>query len=693
MWYRAKRRFRWHDQRGQECVINAGQLVDILREVDVERLLAEGTVKAYDVKYEKPTPLQAAQGLAPGRKRIAVMMPSTAWYSGGRIHIFQIAWCLARVGHQVVYVSNNKPAWWDDYPQQETLHLHTGSIAAIPDLDVLLVDGKNPIGRAGEEYAKAHGVPLMPINFETPNWFGKFCPDLVKHIEYHDGYRDLFVHSTMPIANSRESAKYLVEWMGVAKDVAVIPPAVNTYAMQATPLPASLRGRRYCLISGRADGYKHNEVSVAAVMSAPGQVDLVVVGGTAHVAQHAGTPEHRVHLVGKVSDRLKFQLMRDASLVLAPSRFEGFGMVPGEALAVGTLPLCYDLPVLRQEYGDRIAYAKWHDPKDFAEQTHKLLTDKAKAAEDDTAWAKTHLGMDAMCRRVDRVPYLHGGQVRISVVMNAWYCGSTVQHALASVYDHVDEIIVALGREAIWPWPTDDTVAKMHAFPDPQAKLRFVEPPGGGLVWPGRTEDECRQGMRRACCAKVTGNYLLILDGDELWHGLGAYRQALEQRQVQGGCPLGVTFWHNAEHHIISSSLERWGERSQATQWGTVWPHVRLVPWRYSYRWRKHVVPVDAQGQPVWRPEMNRYTVSVLLDRCVLYHLGHALGRRRMTVKKKFYAEVEGQEPQQDAWMKWEGKLGDCGDGHVERVTWQVPDIVQQAFASIAEDEARAQTE
>ena len=43
-------------------------------------------------------------------------------------------------------------------------------------------------------------------------------------------------------------------------------------------------------------------------------------------------------------------------LVVAPSIMEGFGMVPLESLAVGTPCVAYELPVLRQNYGDLITY-------------------------------------------------------------------------------------------------------------------------------------------------------------------------------------------------------------------------------------------------------------------------------------------------------------------------------------------------
>lgn len=693
MWYRARRAFEWKDQLGRPVKVAQGQLVDIMQRADVERLLAEGNVEDTHTQPAPKGPAFLSSGvksLAPGRKRVLVWLPMHNHYSGGRIHIFQMAWCLAKLGNDVTVATNEKPPWWNDYPQLAGLRNTQASPACMPDVDVVMVDGKNEVAREGWDYCKANGVPLLAVNFETPNWFGQFCPDLVHHIAYHDTYKDLFRGCQLAMANSAESSKWLREWMGTDQPgIAIIPPAVNVTAIEGGKLPEKLKGRRYALISGRADSYKHNEVALAAVWGFRGQCDLAVVGGLTRAKGTRDCGDHRLVPSGKVTDQEKYALMKGAALVLAPSRFEGFGMVPSEAMAVGTPTLCYDLPVLRQEYGERIHYAKWHDRADFTARVHELLASPPTVSPEDQDWAKSHLGLDAMAKRLDATPYLHSSQVRISAVMNAYACGSTVHQAMAAVYPHVDQLLVAYGREQIWHWPEDDTLEKLRAFPDPDGKVQIILPPDGGTVWKGPTEDECRKAMRRACTSRVTGNYLLILDGDEIWHGLGTYKEALEAGEIEGGCPLGVTFWHNAQHHILSSALERWGERSPTTTWGTVWPHVRLIPWRHSYKWKKHVVPASATGERLWAPERNRHTVQVLGDKCVLYHLGHALARGFMEHKKGFYGQVEGQRAQGEAWLKWDGKPGLCPDGLVEPVTWELPELVQEAFESIAQRQAQ----
>ncbi|GAH49401.1 unnamed protein product, partial [marine sediment metagenome] len=279
---------------------------------------------------------------------------------------------------------------------------------------------------------------------------------------------------------------------------------------------------------------------------------------------------HVYHRLQGVDDRTKFELMRHAALVLAPSDFEGFGMVPSEALSAGTPCLVYDLPVLRQEYGDALVYTPRGDAKAFIAKAHALLDAPPKVPEVIQQQMVNSLGMGAMVEAVDRLPYHHSKRPHISVLMNAYACATVVPFALEAIYPHVDEIIIAYGREATWEWPADNTLDVIRNYPDPDCKIKTIAQD----VWPGETGEKSRSAMRRAATAFVTGNYLMILDADEIWTGFEHYVAALREGKIAGGCPLALTFWHDLKHHIISSALERWGLRSPYTKWGVVWPHV-----------------------------------------------------------------------------------------------------------------------
>jgi glycosyltransferase involved in cell wall biosynthesis/O-antigen/teichoic acid export membrane protein len=57
--------------------------------------------------------------------------------------------------------------------------------------------------------------------------------------------------------------------------------------------------------------------------------------------------EHRVHWLGRIDGAKRFDLLARAQLVCMPSRYETFGMVAAEALAVATPVVAFDIPCLR----------------------------------------------------------------------------------------------------------------------------------------------------------------------------------------------------------------------------------------------------------------------------------------------------------------------------------------------------------
>jgi glycosyltransferase involved in cell wall biosynthesis len=65
-----------------------------------------------------------------------------------------------------------------------------------------------------------------------------------------------------------------------------------------------------------------------------------------------------IELAGVVSDRRKFELLRASRVLLAPSRVEGWGFVPLEALYAGVPVVCWDLAAYRESLPDVNAVAR-----------------------------------------------------------------------------------------------------------------------------------------------------------------------------------------------------------------------------------------------------------------------------------------------------------------------------------------------
>lgn len=111
---------------------------------------------------------------------------------------------------------------------------------------------------------------------------------------------------------------------------------------------------------------------------------LVLVGACApetrrkiekHIA--AMGAEGDIELAGVVSDAEKFESLRSSRVLVAPSRVEGWGFVPLEALSAGIPVVCWDLPAYRESLpdSDQISRVPVGDVETFSRRVLEALDD------------------------------------------------------------------------------------------------------------------------------------------------------------------------------------------------------------------------------------------------------------------------------------------------------------------------------
>jgi glycosyltransferase involved in cell wall biosynthesis len=83
----------------------------------------------------------------------------------------------------------------------------------------------------------------------------------------------------------------------------------------------------------------------------------------------------RVHYLGRVSEEEKKWLLENAALVVYPSNYEGFGLVPFEASVMGTPALATNLTSLSEVLGDQVLYLESLDPGEGVKKFLSLLSD------------------------------------------------------------------------------------------------------------------------------------------------------------------------------------------------------------------------------------------------------------------------------------------------------------------------------
>ena len=122
--------------------------------------------------------------------------------------------------------------------------------------------------------------------------------------------------------------------------------------LAARGLPA-----RYLLFVGSREPRKGLDVLLAAyrelLADQPGAPPLVLAGppGWGAALDLAGLPDGAVHMPGYLPEEELASLTAGAAAMVFPSRYEGFGLPPLQALACGTPVVASDLPALREVLG------------------------------------------------------------------------------------------------------------------------------------------------------------------------------------------------------------------------------------------------------------------------------------------------------------------------------------------------------
>jgi len=179
-------------------------------------------------------------------------------------------------------------------------------------------------------------------------------------------------------------------YAGVSERVRVTPLGVEPAWFDA--VPADPRWLEQAGISGPyllAVGTLEPRKNLAALLAAYGLLlarsgrsagsvpDLVLAGGQGwgDALDTAAIPADRVHLLGYVARADLRRLVAGAAVLAFPSRDEGFGLPPLEALASGIPVVANDIPVLREVLGSQATFCDAEDPDAFAHALESAVVD------------------------------------------------------------------------------------------------------------------------------------------------------------------------------------------------------------------------------------------------------------------------------------------------------------------------------
>jgi glycosyltransferase involved in cell wall biosynthesis len=154
----------------------------------------------------------------------------------------------------------------------------------------------------------------------------------------------------------------------------------TAHAATGSGADASAGERPFVLAVGSLNQHKNFRlVADAARLIRDAQFDIVVVGGgdaRVYGVAHGVMPEFVRHL-GYVDDAQLVSLYRRAACFVYPSRYEGFGLPPVEALALGCPVIASRLPSVVEACGDAVLYTSPDDPAQLAGLLERVTADSS----------------------------------------------------------------------------------------------------------------------------------------------------------------------------------------------------------------------------------------------------------------------------------------------------------------------------
>ena len=145
-----------------------------------------------------------------------------------------------------------------------------------------------------------------------------------------------------------------------------------------------LRGRPYFVVLGNFTRNKNVALALEALKHVR-EAALVVIGSADQ--RIFATPDvdeydERLIFTGRLNDANVAGLLEQASALLFPSLYEGFGIPPLEAMVLGCPVIASDIPAVREACGDAARYFDPLDPIDLAKQMRIIVAEAHSARAD-----------------------------------------------------------------------------------------------------------------------------------------------------------------------------------------------------------------------------------------------------------------------------------------------------------------------
>lgn len=204
-----------------------------------------------------------------------------------------------------------------------------------------------------------------------------------------------------------------IDRLGASEDqVHLVHHAVEPLAAADADTGRALAGsERYVLLFGTVEHRKNPAAAVRALAELPDDVHLVVSGPPGNAEQTLETAldridPARVRRLPTVDDTTRAALIRGATALLWPSRYEGFALPPLEALLAGTPVVATAVGALPELIGDVVTLVAPGDDDAFVAAAVDAITTPSTVPEPlrdrlaELSWDRAAAAMAELYRRV-----------------------------------------------------------------------------------------------------------------------------------------------------------------------------------------------------------------------------------------------------------------------------------------------------
>lgn len=601
-------------------------------------------------------------GLLPQAPHAAFFMENFPFYSGGRYHLYQEAYTLAKAGVNVWLISNIIPVYVNDFPKLTNFRISDGwKIPSGIKFD-LVVGTPSNCGERAKALADEHGSKLVLVSLETPNFIRISRQGTDSTEEYWSAYKRVLGKADIVLASAQLPAQYLKDWVNVPdKKIVLMPPAINEYALKKV---GKIKKANTIVFVSRIVEHKHLDklmIGIARIqkqMSDPPILDIIGQGSSEKVQKLLKETGVQGRFFTNISDVAKFQLIGRARALITCTSYEGFGMSPLEG-AISEVPvLCSDLPIFHETIGERVTYFSLNNTTDLSNKLQAILTKPetfTTKIQDAHRWVESQYSLAAMTQRwktvlqklnldktspaIQPAPIAKRIQPKVSVCIIALNEAEYITHTLRQIYDWdcCHEIIIVEGSVSLYPKENlskeglsgDGTTALIQAFPDPKNKITYVN---------GVFSDKIAQ--RNEYAKRVTGTHVLVLDADEFYthESLDLLKEDIQNN------PDAELFTFNFSSDLTKRTYYHLWYSFKDHVIGGYWniPHNRIYKWTpgTKYTGEDHNHPTKPDGT-----KLQAQFIRAVETRAICIHTGFAKSIVNQKDKNIFYvSRGEGKE-------------------------------------------------